>query len=153
MCACDNESPWQCRCRRTSNGKCACSCHSNWRDPPDWKRKAEFWKEQTSYVGSVLGPERDEARAWACRLYRRVQELEAEARRLTDWGRSLGAQAWRAVDERHEDTDALVQALAHILAHNAPRRGWNLSKLPPELRARVEAAAKDEWDGFVGRRG
>ncbi len=101
------------------------------------------WKTSALHLHDLCDRDLAEARAVAIRLYRRVQELERER----DWRDGI-----EAVRESYDIT-ALVDALAHILAHNRVRRGWSLSGLSPELRARVEQAAKDEWDAFVAKRG
>ncbi len=101
----------------------------------------------------ILVQDRDEARNVARRLYRRVQELEARlADALEAWGKTITDKN-KMIGDEVGDVDALIAALAHIICHNRLRRGWLLPGLSASLRERVEAAAKAEWDAFVGRRG
>lgn len=86
--------------------------------------------------------ERDEARDWACVMYGRALQAEAECEEAYELGH-----------EDSEDLDSLVASLAFILAHNRIRRGWELSGLRPALRDRVNETAKDMWDTYLGKRG
>ncbi len=96
----------------------------------------------------ILVQDRDSARSWARRLYRRVQELEQERTEA-----QITGDGWTEANAASAEVDALMAALGHIICHNRLRRGWLLPGLSASLRERVEAAAKAEWDAFVSRRG
>ena len=114
-----------------------------------------LWGELASLCRDVI-EQRNEARAWACRLYRRVQELENDLawhRTELVCARAAVLDTYRDPEQEDDDIDALIETLAHILAHDMPKRGWGLFDLSASLRARVEAAAAAEWDNWVQKRG